>query len=101
MSAHVMKMLNTLLPALVAVFSTSAFAGEAQIELKEGAGRDTVMANCVMCHSIDYIQMNSLFMKRTDWQATVDKMVNVMGAPISQDDISVILDYLTTYYGVE
>jgi len=101
MSADAMKTLNALLLAPVVVFSVTAFAGEDQIELKEGAGRDTVMANCVMCHSIDYIPMNSPFMKRTDWQATVDKMVNVMGAPISQDDIPVILDYLTTYYGVE
>jgi cytochrome c5 len=101
MSVHARKMLIMLLPALVAVFSATAFAGEERIELKEGTGRDTVMANCVMCHSIDYIPMNSPFMKRSDWQATIGKMVNVMGAPISQDDIPVILDYLTKYYGVE
>ena len=101
MSAHAMKMLNTLLLALVAAFSATALADEEQIKLKEGAGRDTVMANCVMCHSIDYIPMNSPFMKKADWQATIDKMVKVMGAPISQDDIPVILDYLTKYYGVE
>ncbi|HYE35200.1 cytochrome c [Methylocaldum sp.] len=101
MSAHAMKMLNTLLLALVAAFSATALADEEQIKLKEGAGRETVMANCVMCHSIDYIPMNSPFMKKADWQATIDKMVKVMGAPISQDDIPVILDYLTKYYGVE
>lgn len=82
-------------------FVATASAGEARIELEEGAGYDVVMANCTMCHSVDFIQMHSGFMNRTDWQATVDKMVNVMGAPISPDDIPVILDYLTTYYGVE
>ncbi|CAI8825503.1 cytochrome c [Methylocaldum szegediense] len=94
-----MKMRNALLPAVFVVATASA--GEMRIELEKGAGYDIVMENCTLCHSLDYIPMHSGFMKRTDWQATVDKMVNVMGAPIDKDDIPVIVDYLTTHYGVE
>jgi len=76
-------------------------AGEDKIVLKEASGRDQVMANCTMCHSVDYVQMNSPFMKKAAWQATVNKMVKVMGAPIGSEDIPAIVDYLVKNYGVE
>lgn len=94
-----MNRFNTL--TVVAVLYATSAGGAEPIELEPGAGRDTVMANCVMCHSVDYIAMHASFMKRADWQKTVGKMVNVMGAPIGQDDIPVIVDYLTKHYGVE
>jgi cytochrome c5 len=100
MSARIPERVNALLVLSIA-FSATASAGEEQIELKEGAGRDTVATNCVMCHSLDYVLMHSRFMKKTNWQETIDKMVNVMGAPIRQDDIPVILDYLTKHYSAE
>ncbi|MBS0322436.1 MAG: cytochrome c [Proteobacteria bacterium] len=82
------------LPALAA-------ADESQITLKKDRDRELVMGNCVMCHSLDYIQMNSPFMKKAAWQATVNKMVKVMGAPITPEDTVKIVDYLTRNYGVE
>jgi cytochrome c5 len=101
MSKPASKFGSRLCAALVVASPALAFAGEEQIKLKEGPGRETVQANCVMCHSLDYIPMNSPFMKRANWQASVDKMLKVMGAPIRQDDVPVIVDYLTRYYGVE
>ncbi len=77
-----------------------ALAAE-QDALKEGPGRDVVQVNCSRCHSTDYIPMNSPFMKRAAWEATVNKMVKVMGAPIRPEDIPIIIEYLTKYYGVE
>lgn len=78
-----------------------AYANEDQIELKPGFGRDVVMANCVMCHSLDMIQINSTFMKKDKWEATVNKMRKVMGAPIQDEDVAVIVRYLTQNYGIE
>ncbi len=82
-------------------FSSLAFASEDQIELKQGPGREAVMANCVMCHSLDMIQINSPFLKRGQWEATVNKMRKVMGAPISDDDTAKIVAYLSKYYGID
>jgi hypothetical protein len=52
-----------------------------------------------MCHSLDYIPMNSVFLDRKGWEASVNKMVKVMGAPISEQDAAVITDYLARNYG--
>jgi mono/diheme cytochrome c family protein len=92
-------------PALTAIMMfiglSHAHANEDQIELKPGTGREVVMANCVMCHSLDMIQINSTFMKKDKWEATVNKMRKVMGAPIQEEDVAIIVKYLTQNYGVE
>jgi mono/diheme cytochrome c family protein len=77
----------------------SALADEGQVRLEEGAGRQLVEANCVMCHSLDYIQMNSVFLDRKGWEGSVNKMIKVMGAPIRPEDIAPLIDYLTKHYG--
>lgn len=79
--------------------TSAAFADESQIKLKEGSDRDLVASNCAVCHSTDYIQMNSVFLDRKGWEAEVNKMVNVMHAPINKDDIPKIVDYLAKNYG--
>lgn len=77
----------------------AAVAGEDAIELKAGAGRELVQANCVACHSLDYIQMNSPFLDRKGWEGSVNKMIKVMGAPIAEVDAKAIADYLVQNYG--
>jgi len=74
-------------------------ADESDIKLKNGSGKDLILANCVMCHSLDYIQMNSVFLGRQGWEKTVDKMIKVMGAPIRPEDVEPIVTYLTKNYG--
>ena len=76
-----------------------ALAQESKIELKPGPGRDLVMGYCVMCHSVDYIPSNSPFMTRQVWDAEVTKMIKAYGAPISEADAKVIVDYLVANYG--
>ena len=78
---------------------SAASADEGKIQLKDGPGKDLVMGNCVMCHSLDYVPMNSVFLDRKGWEASVNKMIKVMGAPIKSEDIPQIVDYLTKYYG--
>ena len=81
------------------LFSAAVFADEGKIQLKDGPGEDLVMGNCVTCHSLDYIPMNSVFLDRKGWEASVNEMIKVMGAPIKNEDIPQIVDYLTKYYG--
>ena len=78
---------------------SAAFADEGKIQLKDGPGKDLVMGNCVMCHSLDYVPMNSVFLDRKGWEASVNKMIKVMGAPIKSEDVPQIVDYLSKYYG--
>jgi hypothetical protein len=88
--------------AIAAAFlavSGIAFADEKPIELKDAPGRDVVEQNCGACHSLDYIKMNSPFMKADVWNAEVTKMINAYGAPIDQGDVKTIQDYLAQNYG--
>lgn len=73
--------------------------GEAEIVLKDSPGRQLVEANCVMCHSLDYIVMHSVFLDRKGWEGSVNKMVKVMGAPIAEQDTAAIIEYLARNYG--
>ena len=75
------------------------FAGESDIHLKDGPGKQMVEANCIMCHSLDYIPMNSPFLDHKGWEASVNKMIKVMGAPITEVDGQKIIDYLAAQYG--
>ena len=95
-----MRLSNVIvLAACSALLAAPALADESKIKLKEGPGRDKVEANCVACHSLDYIQMNSVFLDRKVWEAEVTKMVKAMGAPIKDEDQKEILEYLVKNYG--
>ena len=76
-----------------------AMADEGKIVLKDAPGRNVVAANCSACHSLDYIPMNSVFLDRKGWEASVNKMIKVMGAPIKEEDVQQIVDYLAGEYG--
>lgn len=84
---------------LLACAAPAVFAGEDSVELAEGPGRALVEARCVACHSLDYIQMNSPFLDRKGWEASVAKMIRVMGAEVPEADVQEIVDYLASRYG--
>ena len=84
---------------LAMVLAVPASGDEGQVALQTGAGAELVAANCSMCHSLDYIQMNSPLFDRKGWEASVAKMIKVMGAPIREQDVPPIVDYLTAHYG--
>ena len=86
---------------LVAASTAAAAADESRIHLKDAPDVATVRAACSVCHSSDYIEMNSRFLKRAGWEAEVRKMIKVMGAPIPESDVPRIVDYLTRNYGIE
>jgi sulfite dehydrogenase (cytochrome) subunit B len=85
--------------AFAALIAAPALAQEPSVELKKAPGVDKVETNCAVCHSLDYIQMNSPFPNAALWDAEVAKMRNVFGAPISDADAAVIADYLKRNYG--
>jgi cytochrome c5 len=95
MSRNVRAAVAALLLPLCAV----AQADETSIRLTPGPGLELVQPGCSMCHSLDYIVMNSPFQDRAGWDKTVNKMVKVMGAPLTPEDVTAIVDYLATNYG--
>jgi mono/diheme cytochrome c family protein len=84
---------------LLASLGAPAFADEQPIDLKKAPGRDVVEGNCAACHSLDYIEMNSPFLNAAGWDAEVNKMIKLFGAPISEADAKTIADYLKANYG--
>ncbi|MBM4218459.1 MAG: cytochrome c [Gammaproteobacteria bacterium] len=83
---------------LFVLLAPSAGAEELPIALAPGTGRETVQASCGMCHSLDYIVINSPFQDQAAWEKTVRKMVNVMGAPLSEEQVQAIVAYLSQHY---
>ena len=81
--------------------ATAARADESALRLKDAPEAVAVRAYCSGCHSVDYILMNSAFLKKSGWDAEVRKMIKVMGAPVPEDEVARIVDYLATNYGVE
>ena len=66
--------------------------------LMPGAGMEVARANCLICHSTDYIVLQP----RGDakqWQAVVTKMIKVFGAPVSPETEKTIVEYLSSAYG--
>ena len=85
--------------AIAAACALAAFAGEEKVRLKDAPGLDKVRQNCVACHSLDYIPLNSPFLDQKGWEATVAKMAKAYGAPIPPEDAPAIAEYLAKNYG--
>jgi hypothetical protein len=63
-----------------------------------GPGHDEFVTACVVCHSTRYITMQPRF-SRTTWLSEVNKMKNVYGAHISDEQVVKITDYLLSVNG--
>jgi sulfite dehydrogenase (cytochrome) subunit B len=86
-------------PVVIAALTCARVrAGEETIHLVDAPGHDVTASGCVTCHSLDYITMNAAVMSRSSWEKTVHKMIDKFGAPIRQEDVAAILDYLTAHY---
>lgn len=75
-----------------------ASADESAVKLKPGEGVAVVEQNCAACHSLDYIQMNSVFLDQKGWSAEVSKMAKAFGASIAEEDQAKIISYLAANY---
>ena len=66
--------------------------------LPDGPGIDAFKANCVICHTYRYVTTQPKFSKKV-WTAEVDKMRKTYGAPIPEDQVPAIVDYLVAIRG--
>jgi hypothetical protein len=60
----------------------------------EGPGADGVNNNCLACHSVGMVLTQPPLSRQT-WEAEVAKMHNVYKAPIANEDVTPIVDYLS------
>jgi mono/diheme cytochrome c family protein len=86
------------LALVLALCATPAIAQEEKVQLKDAPGKDKAQV-CVACHSLDYIPMNSPFLDKAGWTASINKMINAFGAPIAKEDVEAIATYLAENYG--
>ena len=73
------------------------------VQLKPSAlpGYVKAQANCVVCHSAEYMQYQPPTAPRPYWDAMVKRMKVVFKAPIDDADMPAIVDYLAKTYGNE
>ena len=67
--------------------------------LKPWPGSDLATRQCATCHSADYVAIQPPGRPLAFWKAEVEKMKKVYGAPIPDDQIEPIAQYLTRAYG--
>jgi anaerobic selenocysteine-containing dehydrogenase len=79
--------------------SDACATDESAIVLAPGPERARVQAACSMCHSLDYIVMNSPIQDAAGWDKTVRKMMTVYGAPLTPEESAAIVAYLARHYG--
>jgi mono/diheme cytochrome c family protein len=58
-------------------------------------------ANCVACHSAEYMLYQPPTAPRPYWEAMVKRMKGVFNAPVDDADMPAIVDYLVRTYGNE
>jgi sulfite dehydrogenase (cytochrome) subunit B len=67
--------------------------------LKPGPGAELAGGQCLICHSADYITTQPRDKPLAFWKAEVEKMKKVYGAPIADDQIDPVSEYLARNYG--
>ena len=78
--------------------ATIALPGDAGMAFKPGPGSGAVQGACLSCHSSAYVSTQPQ-LTRAQWTGEVTKMKNVYGAPIADDQVPIIVEYLTAQYG--
>jgi sulfite dehydrogenase len=85
-------------PLLAAAADTSFKLPPETARLKPGPGLELIHANCLLCHSMDYISTQPR-LNAAQWRASVLKMQAKYGAPIATNKVDALVDYLAKYYG--
>ena len=69
-----------------------------QPKFRPGPGVEVATANCLLCHSADYVSTQPP-LDRAVWLATVNKMREKYGAPLPTNQVARVVDYLSSTYG--
>jgi mono/diheme cytochrome c family protein len=64
-------------------------------------GYAKAQAQCVACHSAEYMRYQPASAARPYWEAMVKRMKTVFKAPIDDADVPLLVEYLAKTYGNE
>ncbi len=65
-----------------------------------GANAQAITANCLACHSAGMVLTQPVLSKAA-WDGIVEKMIHAYKAPVSQNDVAAIVDYLEATKGTK
>lgn len=85
---------------IASLLATGPALAQEAVTLKPGPDLDVVTTTCSICHTLNYIKMNSVFLTPDAWKAEVTKMRKAYGAPIDDDTEASIVKYLAATYAV-
>ena len=80
---------------LVAFVAACAISAQSQAELPAGSGKAAVERACQSCHNLERVV--GFKHGREDWEAVVTLMAG-MGAPLTTDEVPVVIDYLAANF---
>src|SRR5712691_9858886 len=66
---------------------------------KQDRGAEIANGQCLVCHSVEYVSTQPP-MPRTFWKSSVQKMQQKYGAPIPEEQVEPLVDYLVKNYGM-
>lgn len=97
--------MKTLIPLLLLVSAAAPLpAGEVTIVLppetatfKPALGIELAQAHCLICHSADYPNVQAALPKKF-WEGTVKKMREKYGAPVPEEAVAPLVEYLARAY---
>jgi sulfite dehydrogenase (cytochrome) subunit B len=72
-----------------------------QLKASTLPGYAKAKAECVECHSAEYMLYQPATAPRAYWEAMVQRMQSLFKAPIDDADVPVLVDYLVKTYGNE
>lgn len=67
---------------------------------KSGPGVELAISQCLLCHSADYVSTQPP-LPPAAWKAIVLKMRDKYGAPLPEDRLEALLEYLVKTYGAK
>jgi len=89
------------MPALAVTKTLVLPPDGAQLKASPLPGYAKAQANCVACHSAEYMLYQPATAPRGYWENMVKRMQVVFKAPIADADMPEIVDYLAKTYGNE
>jgi mono/diheme cytochrome c family protein len=65
-------------------------------KMPEGEGKRIAVESCQFCHTLEKIVLAPR--AKDDWKLTVEAMIK-QGAPVSEEDIEILVEYLAANFG--
>src|SRR5262245_60338685 len=84
-------------PTATTIAAQGRGATRPQVRMPDGPVRQVIRKNCTACHGIDDYAFFAL--DRAGWQQLIETKHKTVEAPISEQDRSLLLDWLVTKFG--